>query len=243
MSAGGTHASAVDIARSLLGDASPEETGRLEEHAASCARCAEELRQARASAAKFHAQVFARTLPAVERRRRPALPWRLWIAPVGVAVAAALVLVTVQRRADPGERGFKGAGSLQVFGLHGKTPFAVRDGAVMRAGDRIRFAIQPGTARYVCVGSADGRGQANLYYRNVQVGQDGEDILPDSLVLDDAPGPERFFALFSNQPLEDAAVRRALLDVASQGPAAIRRIRRLDLPLAQATLLIEKEDR
>ncbi|HET9753848.1 MAG TPA: zf-HC2 domain-containing protein [Myxococcales bacterium] len=243
MSAGGTHASAVDIARVLLGEASPDEARRLEEHAAACARCAEELRQARGSAASFHARVFARTLPAVERRRRRAVRWRLWMAPIVAAAAAVLVLVMVQRRPDADERGFKGAGVLQVFGLHGKTLFAVRDGTVMRAGDRIRFAVHPGPGRYVCVGSADGRGQANLYYRNVQLEKDAGDILPDSLVLDDAPGPERFFAIFSNQSLEDAAVRRALLEVASQGPAAIRRIRRLDLPLVQATVLIEKEER
>jgi hypothetical protein len=215
----------------------------VEAHAGACDRCEADLRQARAAAARFHAHVFARTLPAVQRR--PTTRWRFWIASLGVAAAAAVVLLVV-RPPPEGEEpaaAIKGEGGLQIFGRRGEQPLTVREGSALRAGDRIRFAVQPGAARYVCIGSADGRGQANLYYRSTQVGQDGGVValLPDSVVLDDAPGPERFFAVFSGQPIDDAAVQRALRDVASQGPSGIRRIRRLGLPLAQATVLVEKE--
>jgi hypothetical protein len=60
-------------------------------------------------------------------------------------------------------------------------------------------------------------------------------------VLDQAQGPERVFALFSDQPLEAATVVHALRELGAQGAGAIRRQRVLDLPCVQASVVFDKE--
>jgi len=66
-------------------------------------------------------------------------------------------------------------------------------------------------------------------------------LLPDSVVLDDAPGPERIFAVFSDRRVEDGEVEVLLEKIAGGGPEAIRRTQRLPLPFPQASLFFEKE--
>jgi hypothetical protein len=245
MSETATHPSALAIARVLLGKATPEEARAAEEHAACCERCGAELRQARAASGRFHGQVFARTLPEVERRLAHAPRRRLWLATLAMATAAALVLVVPKLRpqADEPAYGTKGGVVLQIFGRRGDRALTVQDGARLRAGDQLRFAVQTGGARFVLIGSADGRGQATVYYPSAPLGQDGGvvELLPESIVLDDAPGPERIFAVFSDRPLDAAMVKQALSTVAMGGAATIRNARHLDLPYAQATVLLEKE--
>jgi hypothetical protein len=244
MSESGKHPSALAIARILLGEAAPEEARATEEHAACCERCGSELRQARAASGRFHGQVFARTLPEIERRLLHPPRRRLWLATLGIAAVAFLFIVPKLRpQADEPSYGTKGGGALQIFGRRGDRALTVQEGARLRAGDQLRFAVQSGGARFVLVGSADGRGQASIYYPSAPLGRDGGllELLPESIVLDDAPGPERIFAIFSDRPLDAALVKQALSIVATGGAATIRNVRRLDLPYAQATILLEKE--
>ena len=65
-------------------------------------------------------------------------------------------------------------------------------------------------------------------------------LLPDSIVLDDAPGPERIFALFSDRKVEDAEVTAALAALGAAGADAIRATARLALPYDQASVVFEK---
>jgi hypothetical protein len=228
------HLTAVEIARVLLDGSAPE-------HARSCARCAADLEEAQAAAGHFHAQVFARTLPKVEPRKS----W--WPALLGLATATAAVVLIATRPPAVPAYGIKGEGALLVYAqgaprqrAYSSNPWLVRDGSELRPGDRLRFSVVTG-ARYAMVASADGRGQANVYVVNAELSHgNGLSVdLPGAFELDDAPGPERFFALFSDQPIEPAKVKAAL--AALQGADAIRKARKLPLDFAQATFLIEKE--
>lgn len=235
------HTSPLLLGKLLAGKATEDEVRTAEAHAQACARCSEELAEARAAARRFTESVFPRTRPAVEGRRRPARSWRLLL-PVVLAAAAAVVLFV--RRPPPELPRFqvKGGGALSVFALRGGESFRVGEGTALRAGDRIRFGVVAGDARFVLVASVDGRGQVSIYQPSIPVstGEGPMWILPDSIVLDDAPGPERIFALFSDRPVEEPAVTAALTALGAAGTGAIRGTTRLPLSYMQASVLIEK---
>jgi hypothetical protein len=240
------HPSDVAIARLLLGKASEEEARAAAAHAAGCNRCRAELDAAQAARRRFAEQVFPRTLPEIERRLGPRPRWGLWLgafAVAGAAVAILPFLVDPKPHVEDPAWQVKGPGALKVFGRRGDRVIAVEDGARLRPGDQLRFAVQPGDARFVLVGSADGRGRASLYYPSVAVGVDAgqAQLLADSIVLDDAPGPERIFAVFSDRRLEDREVEALLKQIAAGGAEAVRRTHRLPLPFPQASLFFEKD--
>jgi hypothetical protein len=163
-----------------------------------------------------------------------------------VATAAVAILPFLVRPRPPVEDPAwqtKGAGALQVFGRRGDRLIPVEDGARLRPGDQLRFAVQPGDARFVLIGSVDGGGGASLYYPSAAVGADAGQVqvLAESIVLDDAPGPERIFAVFSDRRLGDREVEVLLKHVAAGGAEAIRRTHRLPLPFPQASLFFEKD--
>jgi hypothetical protein len=247
MSKAESHTSDVAIARLLLGKASEEEARTAAAHAAGCQRCQAELEAAQAARRRFDAHVFARTLPEIERRRGPRAPWGLWLGALAVVGAAVAILPFLLAPKSPVEEAawqVKGAGALKVFGRRGDRVIAVEDGARLRPGDQLRFAVLPGDARFVLIGSVDGGGRATLYYPSAAVGGDAgqSQLLPESIVLDDAPGPERVFAVFSDRRLEDREVEALLRQIAAGGPEAIRRTPRLPLSFPQASLFFEKEN-
>jgi hypothetical protein len=234
------HLSELSIARGLLGQVSAEEARRLEAHAGACAPCAAELEQAQAARARFLQDVLPRTLPALEGR----LLRRRWLAGVSLAAVAgtAAIALLVARTDGAGQAGspapalaVKGSGALRMYARRDGRVFLVGAATVLRPGDQIRFAVQSGGARYVLIASLDGAGQANVYYPSRPIDDQpsaGWQLLPDSIVLDQAPGPERVFAVFSPVPVDQAAVG-PLLQAAARG--------QLPLPYVQSSVSIEKE--
>jgi hypothetical protein len=238
------HTSPLALARLLSGKATEAERGALQAHAAACLRCRAALDEAREAERHFAEVVYPRTLPALQARRAP--PPRRWtLLPVGLgtALAAAAALFLVVRSGPGPELQAKGAASLAVFARRGERVFPVKDGASLRAGDRIRFGVAPGPARFVLVASIDGRGHVSVYQESTPVGAQAGPLalLPDSIVLDDAPGPERIFAVFSERRLPAQEVTGALATLGAAGAEGIRRTRRLPLPFEQASILVEKD--
>ncbi len=239
------HPSNLSIARLLLGRASDEERDRVEAHAGTCERCRLELDGALGARQRFAQSVFPRTLPAVEERLATRWRWRRLFPSLGlataVAAAAAALLVARMPEPEPAWQ-VKGEGALKIYGRRGEHVFPVEDGARLRPGDQIRFGVEPGGARFALVASIDGRGQVSIYQPSAPLapGAGPLEILPDSIVLDDAPGPERVFAVFSDLRLDGAEITAALRALGSSGAQAIRGTRRLPVPYAQASVLIEK---
>jgi hypothetical protein len=248
------HPSDLVIARLLLGQVPAEEAQAIERHAAGCARCAADLAAAHAAAARFTAVVQPRTLPELERRLA-GRPWWSVLPQLGVAAAAAAMAAVVFLVVAPVQEprwgstpsadawGIKGQGTLTVVAMREGRVFKVQDGDRLRAGDAVRFQVQPGGARWALVASIDGRGRATVYQESTPVSPDlaAPQALPDSIVLDDAPGPERIFAVFSEESLDPREVIAALGKLGARGPEAVRRAWSLELPHPQATVLIEKE--
>ena len=235
------HLSAMSLDALALGalDGDAERSARA--HLTSCARCRADADAAAALREHFTVHVLPRTVPARRRRR---WQWLLLAAPV-LAAAAVIFLVLRDPTPVPPELGIKGDASWQVFAHRAGKTFEVHDGAMLAAGDEIRFVVVPDRARFVLIVSVDGAGTASIYYPYngaTSAPIEGPRVeLAGSIALDAAAGPERIFALFSDEPIAATAARDALRAIAIGGPDAIRRTRQLPLPVrAQTTLLFEK---
>jgi hypothetical protein len=241
-----THISALTLDGLALGTLAPDAAERAQAHLAACAECRRDQQTAAALRDQFARSVFPRGLP----RRRP----RYWLWLTAPAVAALCWLV-IPLRGPPGPRSApipalaaKGDAGWAVYGNRDGQTFVVHDGATLVAGDQIRFAVMPERAPYLLVASIDGQGAATIYYP--YDGQSSASITGDrielegSIVLDDAPGPERIYALLSDQPLAAADVKAALHMVAAGGEEAIRMTRALRVPArTQLSLVFEKGSR
>lgn len=216
----------------------PDREARAHAHLAGCARCRDDARIAAELRQRFTTYVLPRGVPAARR------PRRAWL--LIPAFAAALVVIAWRARPAPvAELGIKGAASWQVFANHDGRVFAVHDGTTLAAGDRIRFAVTPAGARYLLVASIDGVGAATIYYpydgpQSALI--EGARVEPaGSIELDAAPGPERIYALLSDEPIAADTVTAQLRALAAGGADAIRDARPLELPArAQLSLVFEK---
>jgi anti-sigma factor RsiW len=232
------HLDALTLDALALGALAPPDAAATLAHLESCTACRAEADTAAALRAHFERSVLARTLPRVARRR----PWWLLVAPL------AIFLVTRDRQGDTDTDnpvlGIKGESAWQVFANRNGATFAVRDGAPLAAGDRIRFVVTPAGARYLLIASIDGTGATTIYYPyggNESAAVSGDRIeLPGSIVLDAAAGPERLYAVFSNVPVSADAIKSELGAI-GPNPTEIRRPHHLDvLSRAQLSLVFEK---
>lgn len=233
-----SHPSPLTLDTLALDALDAETANRVHEHLATCARCRDAQQAASDLRARFLVEVLPRGLRAPRSRA-----WR-WLA---VPALAALLVVLVWSRLPDGipMLAVKGDAAWQVFAHRDGQTFAVHDGTALAEGDRLRFAMLLAGARYLLVASVDGRGATTIYYP-----YDGAESAPvvgdrfelsGSIVLDAAPGPERIYALLSDQPIAAAAVKVQLAAVAAGGPLGIRATRTLPVPArAQLSVVFEK---
>jgi hypothetical protein len=187
---------------------------------------------------------------------------RLWGAAIAVPALAVALLVLTHRSdgprsgtKEPAALGMKGDDLMQVFALHhseapgGGPPSVVRvaNGQRLAPGDALRFVLYPSGLPYALIASVDGAGQVSVYFpfhgeESAAVDRAIAVPVAGSIVLDQAPGPERLFAIFSERPIAARQVRELLAGTAAGAPATIRSARQLPLPKTrQATLLFEKQ--
>jgi hypothetical protein len=218
-------------------------------HLAACASCRARAETLRESRDHFTARVLPRTLPALRARTRAPGWWRrTWLVAPALAAAAALVLMLrVGDRPPPDDDlRAKGGPSLQIVARRGDQTFRVVDGATLAAGDAVRFVVAAPRDGHLMIASIDGRGVASLYHpaggdRSAPLPAGARVELPGSIVLDDAPGPERFVALWSAASLPAAPVLAALTAIGAGGPDAIRAAPPLAVGAdAERSLVIEK---
>lgn len=253
------------LLRHHQGDLPAAQAEKVTAHAAECALCASRLRTLNEGARKFHGERPFAVLESALRNRRDGLGGSeslarptgapRWLLPVvlgGFAAAAgAFVILHVPlgdsptaAAVSPKERLKSGVG-LSFDVERGGQVVPGDPGAIYKAGDRIQLKYSAPAISNVVVISLDGRGDVTVFHDDAGAGLRVEAgtgrALPTSIVLDDAPGAERIVACFSESALTSAAVvaagRRALTaaegDPRTAGP--------LDLPCAQADLLLHKE--
>jgi hypothetical protein len=126
----------------------------------------------------------------------------------------------------------------------------IADGHALRDGDQVRFSYHSGDLTYVYVFSVDDSGVVDPFYP-----EDGRESiaivpgkgvpLPGSVVLDDYVGYERFFAVFSAEPISGERIREAAAAAAREVRSLggdVRQLDRvpLDAPVAQASIWVVK---
>lgn len=210
-------------------------------------------------------RIFAlRSMDATIRSRYPARPFALRvqmtvaarsrrttrsITALLVPFAAALAFVIV-RPADPLLE--EGPDTTIIKGL---TPdvqvLALIDGAVRpieraAAGQRVQLSVVGAGASHGVLLSVDGRGGVTLHHPRSANDSTalpiGEALrLPDSFVLDDAPGFERFILVTSPRAIDVVLVLEAARQLAGDAVLRGRAPLALPAPLHQASRRIEKE--
>jgi len=246
------HVSTLALHRHVLAALGAEERARIDHHLETCDRCRALLDDEIGVQQRFTASTMPRHLEALPPGRRP---WSWLLVPVLVpALAAALLLVLrpLERRDDRPDLLVKGDLHLDAYASRGGRVLPVTPGAALSPGDQIRFVVTglpAGRPLHALVASVDGRGAVSVYFpfggtASAPLEGPGPQVLPGSVVLDDAPGPERVFALFSPKPFTAEGARAALEGLGRAGPEQIRSARALaGVTQDQRTLWFEKSAR
>ena len=243
------------LERVLVGELiAPGERATIDQHLSSCATCRARRDELDAAPVQVLDPADGRQgagVPSV----RPARSRRLLGGLVGATALAAVVVLALRPRA-PLDAGAiadgtrtKGDGLvLEVVARHADGRLErVFDRTVLRPGDAVRFQLTAPIPGHAAVLGLDATGRVSLYApaasgAGLAVAA-GTSTLPGSVVLDDAPGEERFVALLCEaMPAPaalDAAGRRALATAGGVPGRALR----LDLPCRQDALTVRKEVR
>lgn len=252
-----THVSAFDLDRLEMGVLDEERRSTIEAHLKTCAECREERALLGNSRAEFSSQVLPRTAVVLRARLRQQRRWfaRPLVWAPALACAAAMMLVWARPRGlaptDDQAIHTKGQSELLLVARQKGRVFTVdRFNHELHRGDEIRFVVGQGDAAlsFLLIASIDGRGQTNVYFpyhgqKSGRIDHPGRWEVPGSIVLDEATGPERFFALFSREPVDAAALTAKLAALGRQGWDAIRRTTQLDWAgVEQRSMFIEKTD-
>jgi hypothetical protein len=211
----------LELERYLADDLSDAERQKVEAQVAQRPDVQAYLAQRRAEKEAFRAK--QPPLPVLlSPRARPVSrsPWPA-LAAVGLALAAslALVVLTPQLRGDESSIAARGRPKITVVVLRGDSLFEYREGVLLTAGDRIRLTVESPSSGYVTVIGRDSNRMPVVHYENVKA-MPGSFIVPDSLELDDSPGPEELLVFFTAEPIRPEEKVEALTRGEPLGSAA-----------------------
>ena len=202
-----------------------------------------------------------RIVPVIQERLRserqaPHASRRFWpTLAVALPTAAALVFLLsfflVRQNAVADQTRVKGATThLAVFRKTPRGAEELRAGTVAQSGDVLQIGYTAVGARYGVIFSVDGRGTVTWHlpagYRGGSqdapaLDSQGVVVLPSAYELDDAPGFERFFLVYSNDPFDVRIAAQAARDLGARPVTADRQS--LDLPsgFSQFSLVLKKK--
>ncbi len=196
-------------------------------HLDGCAHCGPRFRELEADRDRFRAAPPALSLPApaADPARAPGRASPTFALAASGALAAALV-VFLQLRARPGGgpaprpddelARTKGGVRLGFYVKRQDSVLEGRSGDVVHPGDAVRFSYSSPTAGYLIVVSRDGAGRVSVYYPDgdtrsaAQLPAGADEVLPGSVVLDDAVGPEVVHGILCRAPVPAARIVETL---------------------------------
>jgi hypothetical protein len=184
----------------------------------------------------------------VAPRRVNPLAWGLPIAAMAVLLLSFFVL---RERFVPEETRLKGlTPHLTVFRKTTTGAEQMHGGSLAKRSDVLQLGYAASGAKYGVIFSVDGRGTVTWHMPAGYTGGprqspalevSGEVILPSAYELDDAPGFERFFLLYSPNPFDLAPIARAVRSLAARPAAADRGTLALPAGMGQYSLLLKKQ--
>lgn len=203
-------------------------------HLGGCAHCQIWERSA-AQAARAFAHESPKWLANTRATPSPVRRWALLL-PVAALAGAALFFLRPMPPEAP-SYATKGEALTVYIGGQGE-PRAAAEGERVRPGEALRFHVAPGSGTFVWIASVDSTGAVSRLAPvegTAPLVVQGAQLLPGSAVLDAAEGPERIWAVFSEQPLTWAVVEQALRST------SVRDAAELHLPGARtSTVLLER---
>ncbi len=240
------HISPFTSDRLAFGTLTGAEKERVEAHLTTCVECLEAAQTAAESRAHFTRFVAPRGLRGSRGLRRW---WPAWIATPTLALAGLMVMLMLrpQPRTEDGELGIKGGPLFSTFVRHAGKVAPLGNHATLHAGDELRFVAVSSDLPYLLVCSLDGAGHPSVYYpfggaASGHIATQTRVELPGSVILDESPGPERLFALFSKAPIPAADATRALTTIV-ESRQTIRTTNKLAVPAdVQVSVLFEKSE-
>ncbi len=219
-------------------------------HLETCAACRIRLTQMEQEGEEFRRYVHPRTVDRLlATREPPRTGWSRLLAAVvpasGLAAAAALLLLAPRPPAD--YLGAKGTAlSLRVWAGSAEGVREVADGERIPAGALLRFQVGSGQPCRLWLLSVDGRGEVSRLFPaqgDAPATVTGGTTLPGGVALDGLAGPERLYAVCSEEAVPLEQVERSIRGAVAGEPDAVRRgpiLRGLPAGAAQATMLVEK---
>lgn len=223
-----------ELLRLHFGELTGDVQFELRTHVDGCAECAGHLVQIEREQVAFQStnDAAAASVGILARLDAPdasptiaarwAAGWTAWIRPLVAVAAVALVIALLPiswgPAWGPGSGGFnrtKGGPTLQMYVNSVDGPVRASDGVELEAGDQIQFRYDAAGRRYLLIFSVDGRHAISSLYPaesgpSILIEPTGLHTLDGSVILDDAVGPERVFAIYSDLPIEFADVRAKL---------------------------------
>lgn len=161
-------------------------------------------------------------LPSARWGSLPASSWLRFLVPLASAAVVLVLLVSAPAPGPNSASRIKGDRLAAWARIEGHTE-PIEAGATLRAGDQLQFRVTTTQDHLVLLG-VDGTGTVSRYLPLA-----GEQALPwspgvgvampSALVLDDAPGPEVFLALFLADPVAVDDLEHAVSDVVARGGA------------------------
>ena len=207
----------------------------LRVHIASCDRCSMRQRALEAARsghlAKYDVRAFAATVlaraaqPEPVRRRGLAALSPAWIMlAAGLMILAPVVGVLWYTGAGSTLLGLSDAGPLRITLQRGNEARPLRDGSQLESGDRLSVSYSLDRPRHLLLLGVDAGGTIRRYFPSDA--SQAEPLvaarsaqLPVDLSSDTARGDEHLFALVSDAPLDEVAVRGSLAAVINRSRA------------------------
>jgi len=229
-----------DPARSTLGS-----------HVESCASCRAKLARMEREGEEFRRFVHPRTLDRLLAGREP--PRNRWskllgtLVPVGGLAAAAAAMLLLSPRPPSDYLGAKGTAlSMQVWAGSAEGARELGDGDPVPADARLRFRVASGRPCRLWLVSVDARGEVSRLFPaqgDAPSPVTGGTTLPGGVALDGVAGPERLYAVCSEDGIPFERVERSVRGAIARDPDALRRgpgLPGLPAGTAQATMLVQK---
>jgi hypothetical protein len=246
----------------LLGELTPRDmervSGALREDESLRTRLAEIERSNTEILAEYPPQRMAPLLEARAGREAPPRRARSFTMIVLPAAAVALIFLSIftpvylsRMRTDGTE--ITRAKEPKELSIYKKTADGAKklaDGSGVSAGDVLQIGYVAENARYGAIFSVDGRGVVTFHFPESFTGQalnapeldqKGRTVLPFSYELDNAPGFERFFFVYSDSRFDVREVAKAAQSLASNPSTAERAGLRLPRGLSFLSLLLKKQ--
>jgi hypothetical protein len=131
----------------------------------------------------------------------------------------------------PSERVKGAVASLEVFADRDGRSLPLAPGASVLPGDRLQIRFDPGPYPFATFAGRDATGEVEIY-RSLAVQGSGFRAAPFALELDDTPGDQELFAIFSREAPTAASVRDLLEGILSLRDAVVASIhlRKEDAP-------------